>query len=82
VLDQQVAPGHAEVGGPVLHVGRDVGGAHDDHAHARIARGEDELAGDLRILGRNDARRREQRLRLLVDPSLRQRDGDHGVAFS
>jgi hypothetical protein len=33
MLDQHVLAGDAEVGGAVLHVGRHIGGADDDHAH-------------------------------------------------
>jgi hypothetical protein len=36
MLDQHILAGHAEVGGTVLHVGRDVGGADDDDAHVRL----------------------------------------------
>ena len=35
VLDQHVAPGHAEIRAAMLHVGRRVGRAHDDEPHPR-----------------------------------------------
>jgi hypothetical protein len=33
VFEQNVLAGDAEIGGTVLHIGRRVGGANDDHSH-------------------------------------------------
>ena len=81
MLVEHVLAGDAEVGGAVLHVGRRVGRAHEDQAHVGAARGDDELARGLRILGRRDARGVEQRQRFVEDPALgqRERDAGHGA---
>eukprot|EP01034_Spumella_vulgaris_P034042 gene34041-41981_t len=55
MLDQHVLAGHAEVRRAVLHIGRHVGGAHDQHAHIGVVGGQDQLARSFRILGDGDA---------------------------
>jgi hypothetical protein len=82
VLGEHVAARDADIGRAVLHVRRHVGGANDDHAHARIARGDDELAGLLRVLREGKAGGGEQRRRFVEDAALGEREGDHGVRRS
>ena len=45
VLEQGVEAGDAEVGAAVLHVGRNVAGAHEDDAQLRVDGREDQAAG-------------------------------------
>ena len=78
MLGEHILAGDAEVGGAVCDVGRGVGSAHDDEIHVAARSGNDELAGALRVFPRNEADAREQRPRLLEDPSLGQRDADAG----
>ena len=83
MLEQHVLAGHAQVRRAPLHVGRNVGGPHDHQRHARHRRRQHELARRLRILGRHDARGREQRQRLVEDAALRQGDRErHGAGHS
>jgi len=76
VLVQHVLAGDAEVGGAVLHVGRDVAGAHDDQPHVGAVGADDELARGLGVLGRRDPRRRQQRQRFFKDAALGQGQRD------
>ncbi len=72
VLEQHILAGHAEVGRAVLHIGRHVGGAHDDHAHARVVGRQDQLARAFRIFGDRDAGRLQQRQGFLENAALGQ----------
>ncbi len=76
MLDEDVAPGDAEVGAAVLHVSRSVRGAHHDQPQIAAIRGYDELARGFGIRPRPDADAREQRCGLVEDPPLRQRNAD------
>ncbi len=72
VLEQDVLAGHAEIGRAILHVGRHVGGAHDDDAHLRIIGADDQLARLFRVFGDHDAGRLQQRHRFFEDAALGQ----------
>ena len=78
VFQQHVTAGHAHVGGAVLHIGRHIGRAHHHQRHIGSVGGKDQLARRLRILGRHDARQREQRQRFIEDAALGQGDGQRG----
>ena len=52
VLEQYVLAGNAQVRGTMLHVRRHILRAQDHERHVAAARRNDELAGSLRILGR------------------------------
>ena len=54
VFDQHVLAGHANVRGAVLHIGRRIGSAHDDHAHIVAIGRDDQLARSFRVLQRLD----------------------------
>ena len=81
VLVEEVAARDAEVRGPVLDVRGDVGRAHQDQAQVRTLGGDDQLARGFGVLGRADARRLEQRERLLEDAALGERQRDHRHAI-
>jgi hypothetical protein len=80
VLEQNVPAGDAEIGGTVLHIGRRVGGANDDHSHVFPAGRDDQPARGLGILERLDPGCCQQRQGLVKNPALGQSDGDavHG----
>ena len=80
VLEQDILPGDAQIGAPVLDVGRDIGGTDHDDAHVGPTGADDELARGFRVLGRHDARGGQQRRGFLEDAPLREGDGDavHG----
>ena len=80
MLVQHVLAGDAEVGGSVLHVGRNVAGAHDDEPHVGPVGTDDELARGLGVLGRRDACRRQQRQGFLEDAAFGEGEGDAGIA--
>jgi len=80
MLGEHVLAGDAELGRAVLHVGRHIGRAHDDQAHAAPRGREDELARASGVLLRQRADARKQGTGFLEDPSLGKRDADvaHG----
>src|SRR6266568_3699009 len=81
LLEQHVLTCHAQVGGAVLDVGRNVGRTHDDEAHFGAVAADDELARGLRVLGRRDACASQERQRLVEDAALGEGNGErkHGA---
>ncbi len=75
MLQQHILAGHAEIGGAVLHIGRDVGRADDDHVHMRIVSRQDQLARGFRIFGDLDAGSLQQRQGFFKDAAFGQGQG-------
>src|SRR6266511_2264918 len=78
VLEQHVLAGDAEIGGAVFDVRRHVRSADDDDRQVGPVRAEDQLTRGLRIVGRHDAHRREQRQRFVEDAPLGQGERQRG----
>ena len=77
VLHQHVLAGHAEIGGAMLNIGRHIGGTHDQQAHILQGGGDDQLATFIRVFGRHNASRRQQRQGVVENPTFGQGDGQH-----
>ena len=78
VLDQHVLARDADVGSAVLHVRRDIGRPQEHELDARPVGREDQLARRVGIFGRHDARRLDQRQRLVEVAPLGQGDRQRG----
>ena len=63
VFEEHILAGDAQVGCAILHIGGHVGSPHDNHAYVAAIGRNDQFARNLRILGRDDARRLQQRRR-------------------
>ena len=77
VLQQHVLAGHSSVRGAVLHVGRHIGGADDDHGNAGTIRAQNELARNVgSSAGTMPAA--AERQRLVIDAPLGQGNRERG----
>jgi hypothetical protein len=70
MLQQHILTRHTQIGCPVLHIRRHVGGADDHQFNVRLIGVENQLAAGFRIIGRDNARRRQQRQGFLEDAAF------------
>ena len=71
ILDQHILAGDTDVRSAILHIGRCVGGTHDNHTNVVAIGRDDQLAGGLRILQRLNAGGSQQRQRFFEYSTLR-----------
>ena len=80
-LEHLIEPADAEIRGAALHVQGHVA-VLEDHETCRGSRRDDQLSGRARLVFRHDSRVREPLERGLLQPALRQGDGQHASGTS
>jgi hypothetical protein len=80
MLDHHILAGHTKIGGAILDIGRHIGGAHDNNAHFRPIRLDDQFAGGFRVFTGNDTGGSQQRQGFVKNTTLGESNGDavHG----